>query len=208
MFFADEEIAVDFESEVDLLKNPDWTYNRRMGEVAEIYSMDQQGFELYQKFFKNIKEDPDKYLFKTIEEGIERMETGQVAIQIMEKNLRLFYKQNPSGPRPNLLKNDNNDNGNTENFIFTQNSPLTPIFKVGSLELYESGVMKILEEKWMGKELKSKVSDHLHTVVLDLGQMSMVFLLLGSAILFSIIILGVELVWDLIFRSNDNSFIL
>ena len=61
------------------------------------------------------------------------------------------------------------------------------------MELYETGVMKILKEKWMGKKLESKVSDPLHTVVLDLGQMVMVFLLLGAAIILSIIILAIEL---------------
>ena len=68
------------------------------------------------------------------------------------------------------------------------------------MELYETGVLKILKQKWMGKKLGSKVSDPLHTVVLDLGQMILIFLLLAAAIIVSFIILGIEHLWNQILR--------
>ena len=196
-FFADEN-AVGFASESDLLKDPDWTYNLREGETAFVINRAESGNELYQKKADLIEQNPDKYLFKSISEGIERMKSGRVAIQLDGKSLRQFYKKNQMETRPNTIVARPNDN--TENFILTKNSPLTPIFAAGSLQLYETGLMKILEEKWMGKKLDSKVSNPLHTVVLDLGQVILMFLLLGSAIAVSIIILGVEYLWNQILK--------
>ena len=196
-FFADEN-AVGFASESDLLKDPDWTYNLREGETAFVINRAESGNELYQKKADLIEQNPDKYLFKSISEGIERMKSGRVAIQLDGKSLRQFYKKNQMETRPNTIVARPNDN--TENFILTKNSPLTPIFAAGSLQLYETGLMKILEEKWMGKKLESKVSNPLHTVVLDLGQVILMFLLLGSAIAVSIIILGVEYLWNQILK--------
>ena len=197
MFFA-QEIEVNFNSESDLLKDPDWKYNLKISEIHIILSRAESGDELYQKTYDLVKANPDEFYFETIAEGIERMKSGQIAIQLQETALRQFYKQNPSEPRPNSEISTSNDN--TENFILTKNSPLTPIFAAGSMELYETGVMKILKEKWMGKKLESKVSDPLHTVVLDLGQMVMVFLLLGAAIILSIIILAIELFSNGVFK--------
>ena len=196
-FFADEN-AVGFASESDLLKDPDWTYNLREGETAFVINRAESGNELYQKKADLIEQNPDKYLFKSISEGIERMKSGRVAIQLDGKSLRQFYKKNQMETRPNTIVARPNDN--TENFILTKNSPLTPIFAAGSLQLYETGLMKILEEKWMGKKLESKVSNPLHTVVLDLGQVILMFFLLGSAIAVSIIILGVEYLWNQILK--------
>ena len=196
-FFADEN-AVGFASESDLLKDPDWTYNLREGEITFVINRAESGNELYQKKADLIEQNPDKYLFKSISEGIERMKSGRVAIQLDGKSLRQFYKKNQMETRPNTIVARPNDN--TENFILTKNSPLTPIFAAGSLQLYETGLMKILEEKWMGKKLESKVSNRLHTVVLDLGQVILMFFLLGSAIAVSIIILGVEYLWNQILK--------
>ena len=76
------------------------------------------------------------------------------------------------------------------------------MFKSGSVELWETGLLKGLEAKWMGKRLNEPNSDPLHTVVLSLGQMMLVFSILGAAILLSIIILGIEVFWNYIKNSG------
>ena len=197
MFFA-QELEANFNSESDLLKDPDWKYNIRKGEMMFIVDRAERGNELYQKKYDLVQAYPDEFLFNTIEEGIERMKSGQVAIQLRETAIRQFYKHNPSEPRPNNLISTTNDD--SENLILTKNSPLTPVFAAGSMELYETGVLKILKQKWMGKKLGSKVSDPLHTVVLDLGQMILIFLLLAAAIIVSFIILGIEHLWNQILK--------
>ena len=197
MFFA-QELEVNFNSESDLLKDPDWKYHIRNGVMTFIVDRAEGGNELYQKKYDLIKANPDEFLFNSIEEGIERIKSGQIAIQVQETALRQFYKDNPSEPRPNNLISTSNDD--TENLILTKNSPLTPVFAAGSMELYETGVLKTLKQKWIGKKLGSKVSNPLHTVVLDLGQMILIFLLLAAAIIVSFIILGIEHLWNQILR--------
>ena len=202
MFFAKENV-VHFESEIDLLESyPDWTYNLRKGLITHIVNKAEGGNVLYQKKLKLIEESPSKFLVNSIAEGIRRMKSGQVAVHIGEKGLRQFYTQNPTEPLPNTFVSSND--GNTENFIFTKNSPLLPFFAIGSLELFETGVMKSLEKKWMGEKLNSKISEPLHTVVLDVGQLAMVFLMLGASIIISFIIVGIELLWDRILTSRKG----
>ena len=197
MFFA-QELEVNFNSESDLLKDPDWEYHIRKAEMVFIIDRAERGNELYQKKYDLVKANRDKYIFNSIEEGIERIKSDQVAIQLQETALRQFYKHNPTEPRPNNLISTTNDD--TENLILTKNSPLTPFLAAGSMELYESGVLKTLKQKWMGKKLGSKVSNPLHTVVLDLGQMILIFLLLAAAIILSFIILGIEHLWNQILK--------
>ena len=91
---------------------------------------------------------------------------------------------------------EKNLNTNPKSLILTENSPLLPMFKSGSIELWETGLLKALEAKWMGNTLNEPTSEALHTVVLSLGQMILVFSILGAAILLSIIILGIEVCWD------------
>ena len=81
------------------------------------------------------------------------------------------------------------------------------MFKSGSIELWESGLLKALEAKWMGNTLHEPTSESLHTVVLSLGQMILVFAILGVAILLSIIILGIEVCWDYIKKLDIPKFI-
>ena len=56
--------------------------------------------------------------------------------------------------------------------------------------------MKILKVKWFGKELEKKTPNPLHTFALNLGQTSMIFLIMGAAIMGSLILLGIVILWD------------
>jgi len=120
--------------------------------------------------------------------GIERMKEGQSALKITDGDLRQYYKKNPLETRPNTIYVSKVSGY----MILTENSPLLPIFTTGSREMYEMGIVKFLEDKWIGKNLEPKVTDPLHTVVLSLGQMIAIFIGLGTAIAISIIILGLE----------------
>ena len=106
-----------------------------------------------------------------------------------------MLKEHPKEPRPNIIMIDQKQ-PNADNIIFTKNSPLSPIFKVGSMKLWETGQMKNLEVKWFGKELQKKTPNPLHTVVLSLGQAMLIFTMLGAAFAISLMILWIERTWD------------
>ena len=146
-------------------------------------------------------ENPEKFSYKNIEEGIKRIKSGQTIIRAGHWTLSQYYKEHPSDKRPNTIYLPLGAI-NQHHLIFTENSPLLPMFKSGSVELWETGLLKALEAKWMGKRLNEPNSDPLHTVVLSLGQMMLVFSILGAAILLSIIILGIEVFWNYIKNSG------
>ena len=196
MFFADETPA-DFDSELELLKAyPEWIYNIKKSSFPVGYgSSDRNEEEKYKKFHELKTKDPDKFYFKNAKEGIKRMKSGKVGVRLEDNSLRQYLKEHPKEPRPNIIMIDQKQ-PNADNIILTKNSPLALLFKTGSIELWETGLMKILEVKWFGKELEKKTPNPLHTVVLNLGQTSMMFLIMGVAIIGSLILLGMELLWD------------
>ena len=198
MFFADETPA-DFDSELELLKAyPEWIYNIKKSSFPVGYgSSDRNEEEKYKKFHELKTKDPDKFYFKNAKEGIKRMKSGKVGVRLEDNSLRQYLKEHPKEPRPNIIMIDQKQ-PNADNIILTKNSPLALLFKTGSIELWETGLMKILEVKWFGKELEKKTPNPLHTVVLNLGQTSMLFLIMGAAIMGSLILLGMELLWDAI----------
>ena len=194
MFFA-KEITAPFESESDVLEAyPTWTYNIRKDSYLDIYIRAEES-KVYQKFIALMEGNPDKYSYKNIEEAIQRIKSGQTVIRAGHRTLSQYYKDHPSDNRPNTI-NLPFGGINPKSLILTENSPLLPMFKSGSIELWETGLLKALEAKWMGNTLNEPTSESLHTVVLSLGQMILVFSILGAAILLSIIIFGIEVFWD------------
>ena len=187
MFFADEG-GIEFESQRDILNAfPDWTLIMRKTHLSHMIGLAEED-ELYKEYTAQIEKDPKKFFVKNVKEGIERMKEGQSALKISDNYLRQYYKNNPLETRPNTIYVSKV----SEYMILTENSPLLPIFNTGSRELYEMGIVKFLEDKWIGKNLEPKVTDPLHTVVLSFGQMIAIFIGLGTAIAISIIILGLE----------------
>jgi hypothetical protein len=194
MFFTDE-ITASFESELDILKSyPDWILNVRDGGQTHLHVKADAGNNYYQMYVELMKNFPSKMLYKNVVEGVNRMKSGQTAIYEEKKNLRQYYNNNPEEARPMIIPR-HGDTYAVENFVFTENSPLVPYFTPVCLDLYSNGMIHILEEKWFGKELESKVSGNLHTVVLNLGQMMLIFSILGIATVVAVMALGIELIW-------------
>ena len=196
MFFAKETTAA-FETESDIMEAyPNWIYNVRKNGNSIIYNRAEES-KVYRNFIALKEGNPEKFTYKNVDEGIQRIKSGRIAIQAGDRTLRQYYKEHPHEIRPNTI-NIPQGGANFRNLLLTDNSPLLPMFQAGSVELWECGLLKALEEKWMGKTLKKQNSEPLHTVVLSLGQMMLIFSLLGGAVLVSIVILGLELFWSYI----------
>ena len=197
MFFADEG-GIAFESQRDILNAfPDWTLIMRKSHLSHMIGLAEED-ELYREYVEQIEKDPKKFFVKNVQKGIERMEEGQNALMISDGYLRQYYKKNSSETRPNTVY----DSKVSGYMILTENSPLLPIFTTGSREMYEMGIVKFLEDKWIGKNLEPKVTDPLHTVVLSFGQMIAIFIGLGTAIAISMVLLGLENLVNWITNSN------
>ena len=148
--------------------------------------------------------DPEKFMFKTVEEGIGRIKSGKFAILELDKALQEYYKENPFDIRPNLIQSHKSHI--RDNMIFTKNSPLNPLFAAGHLQLLDSGITEILEEIWMGKELIKEQPQSLVTTVLNLGQTMVTFIILAAAIILSIVIVLIKIFLNWI--SNEVSIII
>ena len=96
-----------------------------------------------------------------------RIKSRQTAIYENRKNLR---HNNPEEVKRVIIQRKGESNI-MENFVFTDNSPLVPYFGPCCMYLYANAILNILEIKWMGKELESKVSDILHPIALNVGEM-------------------------------------
>ena len=83
------------------------------------------------------------------------MKSGKVGVRLEDNSLRQYLKEHPIEPRPSIIMIDQKQ-PNADNIILTKNSPLAPFFKTGSIELWETGLMKSLEVKWFGKELEKE----------------------------------------------------
>ena len=203
-FFTKETVA-DFESESDVMNAyPTWTYNTRVGSEVYVLNRAESGDKDYQRYAPLMEADPEKFMFKTVEEGIGRIKSGKFAILELEKALQEYYKENPFDIRPNLIQSHKSHV--RDNMIFTKNSPLNPLFAAGHLQLLDSGITEILEETWMGKELIKEQPQSLVTTVLNLGQTMVTFIILAAAIILSISILLIEIVWNWI--SNEVAIII
>ena len=190
--FFTKEIIADFESDSDVINSyPDWIYNVRKGMEVNIHNLAETGNKDYQKFASLMEDDPERFVFKNVEEAIKRMKDGRVAVLLRERDLQEYYKLNPLDTRPAFLTTDVFHN--SDHLILTDNSPLRPIFNAGALQLMDSGITQILDEIWMGKKLKKERSGSLVKTILNLGQTMLLFVTLFAAIILSIIILGLEI---------------
>ena len=152
-----------------------------------------------------MEDSPETILYKTVEEGVKRMKNGQTAIYTEDQSLRRYYKNNPEEVRPMIVPSEDHNSVGIENLAFTENSPLVPFFVANCMDLYQNGIINILERKWMGKKLGSKVDTNLHTVRLNLGQMMLIFSILGAATVTAVMVLGIELTWNWINKKTGKN---
>ena len=193
-FFTKETPAY-FESESDIVKAyPTWIYNIQLGLEVYIIDRSESGDKNFQRFVAMMEEDPKRFVYKSVDEGVKRMNSGPIAIMLQEKSLQKYYKLNPFEKRPKMLPKLGSDT--IENLIFTYNSPLVPIFTVGSLKIMETGLSEVLENFWMGNEIEEEQREPLVKTIVTLGQTTIVFATLGLALILSIMILGLEIFWN------------
>ena len=77
--------------------------------------------------------------------------------------------------------------------ILNDNSPLTEPLNLAMMKMRERGVMDQLQNKWIGRKLKSR--SQVDTMVLGAGQVIMLILVMGSAVTTALFIFCAEYAW-------------
>ena len=194
MFFTTE-ITVPFSNLKEAASAyPDWKLRLKPGDEGFLYLLAADGDQKAAEFFDRIQNFPRDAQFPTIQEGIKKIISEKSAMFLSENELRLYNKYYPIKENLKTLPGDwdvNGVKGKLNEIIVPKNSPIGPILSHGFQILYESGMMTNLEAKTVGRAIQ-KQSSHIDTFVLKPGQVILVFSILCSAILFSLIIFAIE----------------
>ena len=200
MFFTTE-IAMPFETRLDAMNaHPEWKTKIREGNDMFFREYAEEGIRVYVEFWDRLQNTPEEVYFGSIKEGMEIIADDQIVIHIAEKALTQYFKANPTVQRPHTFPSEGE--GFIENLVVTDNSPLGPILGLGCRILFENGVMDSLETKWIGKNVPAGIGGEAIAFALSPGQVVMTFVLLCSAVVASLVILGFE---NLIFIAKKTS---
>lgn len=103
-FFADD-IPPTFESQRQLLESyPEWKLNIRLSFSNWLVNRAEEGDKSYQRYVELIENEPENFIFDTIEEGMQRInKNGKIAVLVGTKSIRKYFKDNPFDLRPQIL---------------------------------------------------------------------------------------------------------
>ena len=113
----------------------------------------------------------------------------RTVIHIGEGTLKQYFKKNPYHQQK--LKVFSRMPPQAGAIIVQLNSPLKPIMQAAFNSLTEAGIKDALLEEWEGSSIPQ--NDHVETMVLTNGQMTLVFLVILFFFGFSILILFCEI---------------
>lgn len=145
----------------------------------------------FQTLYDRLRSDPNEYLYPTYEDVLQEATTNQVVFHTFARPLIAFLKENPQFK--SNLKVFARQRPQPLGIIFPKNSPLVPIFNLGIRRMKESGVMNFLANKWEGSFREERFQ--VNVMVLNGGQVIMVYILMGMGYGLCLICLVMECAW-------------
>ena len=190
MFFTSD-YTVPYDSIIDVFKSSSTVklMFQKGDDFFFVYEV-ASGDPYYNEYWDKVQNDPDKYTFKTDEEGIEEVLKGDTIVFTSESKVKGYLKQNPD--KVNKLALFGRSSFSTRHLIFPQNSPLAPVFRQGFLRLSETGIIDKLYQDWIG-QLQSGTKSSAVLTVLSAGQVVLVFIITIAIFGFVMITLTFEL---------------
>ncbi|XP_059096106.1 uncharacterized protein LOC131890717, partial [Tigriopus californicus] len=188
MFFANEP-SVPFSSVQEAVDEyPSWTIKVRQGYEESILANAFPQKPEFQVLYDRLKSNPGKYLYTRYEDVLEEAKTSQVVFHTFARPFTALLKQQPQ-LRTNL-KVFAKQKPQPLGVIFPKNSPLVPMFKLGIRKMKERGLIDFLAKKWEGtfRQERYQVS----VMVLDGGQVIMVYVLMGLGYILCLVCLLME----------------
>ena len=192
MFFSTE-VSLPFETTREVMKAyDDWKLMMQAGNEVFFVNKALEGDPEYAEFWDRRNNLPDETVFSSVSNGVDLMLNNLIVIHVGESVIRGFIKNNPKkGIGIKLF-----DRGATEahNIILVNNSPLGPALRLAARNAIETGVLDPISNTWIGKEVGNERTGFMRTkFVLGGGHVVLIFVILCSIILSTIIVLFCEI---------------
>jgi hypothetical protein len=147
------------------------------------------GDEAYNDFYYGrVKNNPEETVFQTVADGLHILQNEQAILHFEYAKLKGFFKANPFWNQN--IKLFAREKAKYYATIVPKNNPLKPIFQQTVNEIIESGTMDNIIAKWEGPPIKTESKPE--TMILTIGQVILIYMTLGSAFAFVLLIFGLE----------------
>ena len=146
-----------------------------------------QGDPDYTKYWNEVEKHPDKHTALDIWDGLERISDGQTILHTPHSFLTGAKVTNPKAVPP--IKTFGATRIRYNNIIFTENSPLVPLFAKAASKTFENGLYDRISMQWRGGNV---VQEAKSWTMLSHGQVAFNFMTLMCLIGYSLVILILE----------------
>ena len=173
---------------------PTWKLIMRYGNDVYYVNKVQEGDPDYVGFWNRVKNEPEEAVFKSVNEGMEKVLNGFYVAQMQEGSIKGWIRENPIRGEKVLIFGRGRASYYT--LITTNNSPLAPVFRSSTRAMIEKGVLDRINGKWIEKKKSSQVTDLESTlIVLKPGQMILIYFLVMLMVIVTVIVFILEQVW-------------
>ena len=159
----------------------------------------EKGDQDYVKYWNEVEMNREDHIYSNIEDGFKKLKKGgQVVMHANDAMVKGAHKSNPYST-PNI-KTFGSSKSSYYNLIFTENSPLLPMFKKAAITSFEKGQYDRISLKWQGDQI---ISNDKRDMVLSSGQVFMNFIFLMSVLF---VCFGCLLLEIFCFHTIDKNF--
>ena len=138
--------------------------------------------------------NPEEFLFTNVGKALDDAQNERTVIWTDEALFNGYLRAKPEAAAN--LKIFGQSYQRTSHLIINKNSPLTPMFRQGFLRLLENGILDHLETKWMKAPKYSSKLTLKSRVVVGIGQVVLIFYIMVGTIGATLLLLGLELMWN------------
>ena len=150
----------------------------------------EQGDPDYAQFWERVESKREETVYNSVEEGLKSLREGQNVIHISERMLKRYFLERPYVQQP--VKVFAKGKPEFKTIIVTLNSPLKPVFEFGIRSLMQGGASDRVLGKWEGPSL---VDIPVDTMVLNLGQVLLGFMVTGFITSIALFVFLFEYTW-------------
>ena len=150
----------------------------------------EQGDPDYVVFWDRVENKREKTVYNSVEEGLKALSSGQNVIHLSERMLKRYFLERPYIHQH--VKVFAKGSPEFKTIIVTLNSPLKPILELGFRHVMQSGTSYRILSKWEGPDI---VEVPVETMVLNVGQVILCFMIVASLFTIAASFFVLELLW-------------
>ena len=126
-----------------------------MHRILNIRALFFKGDPYFVKYWNAVEENKEKHVMSGIQAGFEELKKGQTVLHALSAILRGANKADPKSVPP--IKTFGAKKSTYFNMLFTENSPLVPVFMKAVTKTFETGQYDRIAVKWQGADIKGTV---------------------------------------------------